>query len=172
LRQTLDDTVRTLSVRAQTKGLELVCDIPQEAPDALVGDAGRLRQVLLNLVGNAIKFTREGEVVVRVEVAEGTAPEGQAVLRFVRSSHPSEQVDVPPSVASHEAVPATGVAPLRILVAEDSEFNSRHLERLLGRRGHAVRVATDGREALNLVGEGTFDLLLLDVHMPELDGFQ
>jgi CheY-like chemotaxis protein len=57
-------------------------------------------------------------------------------------------------------------------VAEDSEFNSRHLERLLGRRGHAVRVAADGRQALDLVGEAAFDLLLLDVHMPELDGFQ
>jgi CheY-like chemotaxis protein len=57
-------------------------------------------------------------------------------------------------------------------VAEDSEFNSRHLERLLGRRGHAVRVANDGRAALDLVGDGAFDLLLLDVHMPELDGFQ
>ena len=57
-------------------------------------------------------------------------------------------------------------------MAEDSEFNSRHLERLLSRRGHAVRVATDGREALDLAGEEAFDLLLLDIHMPELDGFQ
>ena len=72
----------------------------------------------------------------------------------------------------HEAASATVAAPLRILVAEDSEFNSRHIERLLGRRGHAVRVATDGREALDLVEEAAFDLLLLDLHMPELDGFQ
>jgi CheY-like chemotaxis protein len=64
------------------------------------------------------------------------------------------------------------VAPLRILVAEDDPFNSRHLERLLGRRGHAVRVATDGRQALDLVDEAAFDVVLLDVHMPELDGFQ
>ena len=77
--------MRTLVVRAQAKGLELVCDVHPDAPDALVGDAGRLRQVLLNLIGNAIKFTKQGEVAVRVEVAEGTASEGEAVLRFAVS---------------------------------------------------------------------------------------
>src|SRR5262249_36226108 len=62
--------------------------------------------------------------------------------------------------------------PLRVLVAEDNEFNAQLLEQLLARRGHRVRLATNGREALALAGEGGFDLLLLDVHMPELDGFQ
>src|SRR5439155_18334852 len=62
--------------------------------------------------------------------------------------------------------------PLRILVAEDNEFNAQLLEQLLVRRGHRVRLAKNGREALALAGEGGFDLLLLDVHMPELDGFQ
>ena len=68
-------------------------------------------------------------------------------------------------------MPTRLAAPLRILAAEDSQFNSRHLERLLTRRGHTVRVATDGRETLDLAIEGAFDLLLLDLHMPELDGF-
>jgi CheY-like chemotaxis protein len=75
------------------------------------------------------------------------------------------------------------VAPLRILVAEDNEFNVRHLQRLLTRQGHHVRQASNGREALDLLGiEGRgsgmerplapdFDVLLLDLHMPELDGF-
>src|SRR5262249_58501358 len=61
--------------------------------------------------------------------------------------------------------------PLRILVAEDNEFNAQLLEQLLVRRGHRVRLANNGREALALAEEGAFDLLLLDVHMPELDGF-
>ncbi|MBV8087574.1 MAG: response regulator, partial [Chloroflexi bacterium] len=61
---------------------------------------------------------------------------------------------------------------LSILVAEDNDFNAQLLERMLRRRGHRVQVANNGREALRRAQEGGFDLLLLDVHMPELDGFQ
>jgi PAS domain S-box-containing protein len=66
LRNVLNETLRALALRAHRKGLELVCRIQPEAPDVVVGDAGRLRQVLTNLVGNAVKFTAEGEVVVQV----------------------------------------------------------------------------------------------------------
>jgi PAS domain S-box-containing protein len=67
LRESLGDTVKTLGVRAAEKGLELAYCIAPDVPDALVGDAGRLRQVLVNLVGNALKFTDRGEVVVEVK---------------------------------------------------------------------------------------------------------
>ena len=382
LRAAVGDTLRALAVRAHRKGLELVCHVQMEVPDALVGDAGRLRQVLLNLVGNAIKFTDAGEVVLRVEIAADPAPEGDVGLRFTVSDtgigiprdeqerifrafeqqdtsttrkyggtglgltiaarlvalmggtiavesepgrgstfafaarfglqpQPTEPLATRPPVllrglrvlvvddnptnrqileewlrgwqmdpeavgdglaamgalwdaaslgrpyplvlldarmpetdglavagwireraalsavriilltsgdrpgdparsrelridahllkpvlqdelletiyrvmsrvegdAPPTAGPPTGrgplpaASPLRILVAEDNELNAQLLEHLLARRGHRVRLATDGREALALAEEGGFDLLLLDVHMPELDGFQ
>jgi signal transduction histidine kinase/CheY-like chemotaxis protein/HPt (histidine-containing phosphotransfer) domain-containing protein len=73
LRDSLGETVKTLAVRAHQKGLELACHIPSTVPDALVGDPGRLRQIVVNLVGNAIKFTDHGEVVVHVQKEEETA---------------------------------------------------------------------------------------------------
>jgi len=244
LRDTLGAIVRTLAVQAQAKALGLACDLPPDVPDAMVGDADRLRHVLLNLISNAIKFTSQGGVVVRVDVADDTAPEGSVALRvqaidtgigipydgqgrifrafeqvdssstrryggtglgltiaaglvglmggaigvesepgrgstfsftawFGRQPDPLDRVIARPSDALHGAATPTPVAaPLRILVAEDSEFNARHQERLLTGWGHAVRVAADGREALELAVGEAFDLLLLDVHMPELDGFQ
>src|SRR5205823_6224050 len=70
LREAAGDTLRALAVRAHKKGLELIYHVQPDVPDALIGDAGRLRQVLLNLAGNAVKFTDEGEVVVTVRSQE------------------------------------------------------------------------------------------------------
>ena len=72
LRTTVDDTVAHLAQRAHDKGLEMVCLVHHDVPAALRGDPGRLRQVLVNLVGNAIKFTRQGEIVVRAELMNET----------------------------------------------------------------------------------------------------
>ncbi|HYH64816.1 MAG TPA: PAS domain S-box protein [Urbifossiella sp.] len=82
LRDQVGDALKALAPRAHGKGLELACDIPETVPDLVVGDPGRLRQVLTNLAGNAVKFTAAGEVVVRAEtVTDPTDPDGVR-LRF------------------------------------------------------------------------------------------
>jgi two-component system sensor histidine kinase/response regulator len=68
LRTTVEQTAETMALRAHRKGLELLCHLPPQVPTALLGDPGRLRQVLVNLMDNAVKFTEQGEVVVQVEV--------------------------------------------------------------------------------------------------------
>jgi PAS domain S-box-containing protein len=99
LRAALGDTLRSLAVRAHKKGLELVSDIQPDVPDALVGDAGRLRQVLLNLVGNSIKFTEHGEVVVLVK------PE----IASIGPIGPIGPIPAPPDVVLHFEVRDTGI---------------------------------------------------------------
>jgi len=246
LRSALGDTFRALAVRAHAKGLSLVSDICSAVPDSLVGDAGRLRQVMLNLVGNAIKFTDAGEVTVRVACPDPPRDEeGNVALRFTVSDtgigipqdkqqkifRAFEQEDTSttrkyggtglgltiaarlvalmggeisvesrpgqgstfaftarfkPQPEAEHASPVTRqpaveqprepepaeVTPLNVLVAEDNEFNAQLIEHLLVRRGHRAVLAADGREALGLLEKSAFDLLILDIHMPELDGFE
>jgi two-component system sensor histidine kinase/response regulator len=245
LRSALGDTLRALAVRAKAKGLSLVSDICSAVPDSLIGDAGRLRQVMLNLVGNAIKFTDAGEVTVRVDCPDSLRDDGIVALRFVvrdtgvgipqdkqqKIFRAFEQEDTSttrkyggtglgltiaarlvalmggeitvnsqpgqgstfaftacfkarPEAALSSAVSrqpalepagrprATTVTTLNVLVAEDNDFNAQLIEHLLVRRGHRAVLAGDGREALALLEKSAFDLLILDIHMPELDGFE
>jgi two-component system, sensor histidine kinase and response regulator len=80
LRDMLDDTIKILGFRAQQKGLELACHVLPKVPDGLLGDPTRIRQILVNLVGNAIKFTSEGEVVIEVDVQQES--EHEVILLF------------------------------------------------------------------------------------------
>jgi PAS domain S-box-containing protein len=249
LRALIYETLKALALRARKKGLELICQIDPEAPDALIGDAGRLRQILLNLVGNAIKFTERGEVLVRVEVPESVKASedspvalsfhisdtgigipadqqqkifqafeqadnsttrryggtglglsiasrlvglmGGAILvesmvgrgsTFSFTAHFDRQTLADRRARTESAPPAAQVdstdaraakrAPLRVLLAEDNEFNQHVVQHFLARDGHVVRIARDGREALAALQHQAFDVLLLDVHMPEMDGFR
>ena len=85
MRETVGDAAKLLALRASEKGIELAVDIAASAPNALVGDAGRLRQVLLNVLGNAVKFTSKGEVVLSVSVGK-LMPTSATLLFSVRDT--------------------------------------------------------------------------------------
>jgi two-component system, sensor histidine kinase and response regulator len=87
---------------------------------------------------------------------------GRADANVTTVSRPIQRGEIQPAASG----------PLRVLVAEDNEFNAMLLEQLLGQRGHSVRITKNGREALAAVQDEQYDLLLLDVHMPEMDGFE
>ncbi len=119
LRETVGDAAKALALRAAEKGLELACDVSPDVPEPLLGDAGRLRQVLLNVLGNAVKFTNEGEVVLRVSV-ENAADRPRAVAlqrQRYRHRHSARQAraDLPtrsprPTARRRAAMAAPGSA--------------------------------------------------------------
>ncbi len=80
LRETVDDALRMFAIRAEEKQLEIICSVAADVPDALVADAGRLRQVLVNLIGNAIKFTQAGEISIRLSLAAEQPRDTRSVM--------------------------------------------------------------------------------------------
>jgi PAS domain S-box-containing protein len=83
IRETMEMIMKTLALRAEEKGLELLCDIAPEVPEGVRGDSTRMRQVVVNLIGNAIKFTDKGEVALKVQVTQGEG--GEHLLHFIVS---------------------------------------------------------------------------------------
>ena len=244
-------TMKMLSLRAQAKGLRLVCHIRSDVPRLLVGDHDRLRQVIVNLIGNAIEFTEQGEVILDVEresqsagevrlhfavtdTGIGVPKEKQAVIfevfeqadsstrrrhggmglglaissRLVNlmggriwvesevgrgsTFHFTARFDVADAetavahLASSMGIGTTGaegpesraVRPfprtgtLHILLVEDSIVNQKLATALLEREGHTAVVANNGREALAAWESQELDLILMDVQMPVMDGFE
>jgi len=237
LRESLGETMKGLSFRAHQKGLELVYDVRPEVPETLLGDPGRIRQVLINLVGNAIKFTARGEIVVAVdEQSEG--PNATRLHFAVKDSGvgvPAEKqerifeafsqadgsmtrkfggtglglticrrlvelmggriwMESQPGQGSTfhfnilvgvRDAPATRYAPvqpeqlrdMRVLIVDDNFANRHVLEGMVTRWGMRPTQAEDGRAGLqalqsaNSMGQ-PFPLVLLDSEMPAMDGFE
>jgi CheY-like chemotaxis protein len=236
LRDLLANTMRALAPRAHLRNLELAYDVDPDVPDRLVGDANRFRQVLLNLIGNAIKFTASGEVVVRIDC---TSPTSDSVLlrcdvadtgigieaekqtlifeAFTQSDTSTtrnyggtglglticaqliEMMGGAIWVNSelgrgstfsftarfgfvplqHEASPALNLGALRdlpVLIVDDNATNRKILEGMLHHWNSAPVSVSSASEALAVLRErhttGTpFRLVLTDVNMPEVDGF-
>jgi CheY-like chemotaxis protein len=160
--------MKALSLRAHEKNLELACHVLADVPDALQGDPTRLRQIVLNLGGNAIKFTSQGEVVIRVETEEETEEEAlHFAVQDTGAGIPAEK-----QRSIFDAFSQASRRQLRVLFAEDNAVNQKLAVRLLEKRGHTVFIAETGRAALGTLETESFDLIMMDVQMPEMDGIE
>ncbi|SEL33182.1 PAS domain S-box-containing protein [Roseateles sp. YR242] len=226
LRQVCEQAMNSLGLLAQRKGLTLQLDYPLTAADHFKGDALRVQQVLLNLIGNAIKFTERGVVTLSmrheqggihlrvIDTGIGIAPDrverifdafaqadasttrrfggtglgttisrqlvermgGRITVESVEGEGSTFHVHLPLPLGNAEAAAQddtrtpSALPPLRLLVADDVPQNSELLQLILGRHGHQVRTVGDGMAAVKAFSEERFDAVLMDVHMPVLDG--
>lgn len=235
LEDALFQALGPLALQAHRKGLELVWNIAPDVPEKLLGDPGRLRQVLMNLLGNAIKFTKTGEVGLQVSVNSmdhdsitllfrvhdtgiGILPEKQSKIfeafsqadgsttrefggtglglsistRLVQlfagkiwvESEPGRgsifQFTASFGLLAGSAAPAAAQAPplsgLRVLVADDNQVNRAMLEQTLSQWQMAVTMASDGASCLAKFEQAykngvPYQLVILDDHMPDIEGF-
>ena len=238
LRGCFKDVMRSQRSRIANKSLTLKLQVRHEVPDVLVGDELRVKQILLNLLGNAIKFTKEGSITLSAAIKEcdsskaliklavtdtgigipqavaddifkpfvqaessTTRQYGGSGLGLTISRKLAELMGGSIAVESTEGVGSTFSvllpfqvvhqvvqeisaptaevptalwtgAPLRILLAEDNQINWQLGKALLKKMGHAVTLAENGREALAALERETFDLVLMDIQMPVMDGEQ
>ena len=231
LHSLVSTVMKPLSMRAQENHLELICDVFPEVPRHVQGDPGRLRQILINLLNNAIKFTEAGEVELKVFVQslqEGVVqleftvrdtgigiPEDKQKLIFEAFTQEDTSttrrfggtglgltisnrlarlmggdiwvesrvgngstfhVQLPFGLVASErvTVPIQDLRNKRVLLVDDNVVNRQVVGRMVQRWGMQLTEAASGQSALNILNESAaqgFDLLLLDFHMPGMDGF-
>jgi len=239
LHDVIEQSLQHLEVLAREKGLKLKSVIAADVPEVICGDADKLVQILLNFVGNAIKFTHAGKVTVQVslltrthadrvrllfEVRDtgiGIAPEMQDTIFEAFTQVDStlsrkyggtglglaiaqniidlmggdvhleseqgrgttfyfsipfalsdkEPADLPAAPMADQTSPSRRFAGFRVLLADDESINVTLAEILLTRVGLAVQVAANGREAVAAWQEGDYDCILMDIQMPEMDGY-
>lgn len=236
VRDLASGVMQTFEPAAQKKDVELICEVDDNAHDLVRGDADRLRQVLTNLIGNAIKFTQHGSVRLTMTVTPAPhdanrhrlsaeiqdtgigIPEDQQALVFERfhqiddadaatqtgtglgltismrlvklmggqlqlKSQPGKgstfsfHLDLakPKRTRSPKRAPDTGstaTTKCNVLLAEDGEVNQEVARSMLEHRGHRVLLATNGIETLEMLARHDVDVVLMDVQMPEMDGFE
>ncbi len=238
LRRNLEQALYALELRAEQKGLKLLIEVDASVPDRLNGDSYKLRQILTNLVGNAIKFSSQGAITVSVQVEEklkdglllkfsvsdqgigipleaqsrvfetfeqadltttkkfGGTGLGLAICRSLAElmggriwleSSPSEgsqffftawfgivgkEILIEGEEAPSTVVTKEVVRGVSVLLADDVEINRELAKAVLQRYEHRITEAVNGKEALELFVAGQFDIVLMDVQMPEMDGLQ
>ncbi|PDV98522.1 PAS domain-containing hybrid sensor histidine kinase/response regulator [Candidatus Chloroploca asiatica] len=224
-------TVDLVNHTAHAKGLAVGYASTPDLPRVVVGDEARLRQVLLNLLGNAVKFTNHGEVTLTADASPGADETvlitfevrdtgiGMTVAQSEHIFEPFVQVDnnssrryggtglglaitrqlldlmqgtvevasspgigttftvrVPFALATEDrlpqpvALPVQFAHPLQILIAEDNPINQQVIDRVVRRMGHQVTLVNNGQRALEAVKQHPYDVILMDMQMPELDG--
>lgn len=235
LNELLTSVVNAFFLDSKSKKIELAYTLDKKVPVKLLGDKDALRQILYNLVGNALKFTEKGSVKIFVDLAtnevEGENVEliftvndtgigispmkqklifmdftqeydsssrkyGGAGLGLTISKHFVElmdgkisvksekgkgskfvfslnlKIDKETPVGSEEDLKPKEIKTMHILIAEDNLLNAQVIVAFLSRLGHTAKVANNGLEALDILGNEKFDAILMDIEMPEMDGLE